>query len=147
MIIPAQTLQSKPPLYPLQERYKFGSFTGGLGPAGYDISIAETIWLWPGRFLLASALEKFDVPNDMLGVVHDKSSWARRGVFVQNTVIEPGWRGFLTLEITSHRWNVFRIDAGTPIAQVIFHRLEAPTLEPYEGRYQDQPAGPQRAAR
>lgn len=120
-------------------------FSFGLSSAGYDIRIAETIWLWPFFGRLASAIERFRMPKDVLGIVHDKSSWARRFVTVQNTVIEPGWHGHLTLELTNHRpWPV-RIQAGTPIAQVVFHSLDSPTAQPYKGKYQDQAPGPQRA--
>jgi dCTP deaminase len=85
------------------------------------------------------------MPDDALGVVHDKSTWARRGVALQNTVIEPGWSGYLTLEITMHAWRFLHIRCGTPIAQVLFHRLEKPTDQPYRGRYQNQARGPQSA--
>jgi len=81
----------------------------------------------------------------VLAQVCDKSIWARRGVAVQNTIIEPGWRGHLTLEITYARWHPLRICAGDPIAQIIFFRLEQPTDQPYRGRYQDQKSGPQPA--
>jgi dCTP deaminase len=38
-----------------------------------------------------------------MGIVHDKSTWARRGLVVQNTVIEPGWHGYqTTIELTNH---------------------------------------------
>lgn len=85
------------------------------------------------------------MPNDVLAKVSDKSTWARRGIAVQNTVIEPGWRGFLTLEITNHGKQIIDIAAGMPIAQIIFHRLEAPAENPYSGKYQNQAAGPQPA--
>jgi dCTP deaminase len=97
--------------------------------------------------MLASTIEHFDMPNDVMAIVHDKSTWARRGVAVQNTVIEPGWRGWLTLEITMHAWRLLRIRSGTPIAQIVFHRLEAPTERSYQGKYQDQRRGPQPAIR
>jgi dCTP deaminase len=133
--------------------------TFGLGPAGYDIRAAEDVDIPPGGFVLGSSFEQFDMPLDMLGVVHDKSSWARKGLCVQNTVIEPGWRGFLTLEYTNHLpdcpevdrcpagwpWNWIHIKQGDPIAQIIFHMLDEPTVQPYEGKYQDQEAGPQKA--
>lgn len=61
---------------------------------------------------------------------------------MQNTVIEPGWRGFLTIELAHHGGEVLRIEAGTPIAQILFHRLESPTIRPYSGKYQDQPDRP-----
>src|SRR5438045_553731 len=85
------------------------------------------------------------MPNDVMAIVHDKSTWARRGVAVQNTVIQPGSRGWLTLEITVHAWRFLRIRAGTPIAQLVFHRLEAPTERGYNGKYQNQRRGPQPA--
>lgn len=143
--IPAQTIRKLRPIEPFCERTVHNGMTYGLGPAGYDVRIAETLVLLPGEFMLASTIERFDMPNDILAVVHDKSSWARRGLTVQNTIIEPGWRGFLTLELTNHSDSVIYIDEGSPIAQIIFHRLEEPTEIPYQGRYQDQEAGPQPA--
>ncbi len=85
------------------------------------------------------------MPNSVMGIVHDKSSWARHGVAVQNTVIEPGWRGYLTLELTNHSQQTRTIKPGDPIAQIVFHWLDEPTKQPYEGKYQDQAAGPQEA--
>jgi len=77
--------------------------------------------------------------------VHDKSSWARKGLFVQNTIGEPVWRGFLTLELSNETKEWIYLDAGTPIAQVIFEQLDEPTIQPYKGKYQDQESGPQPA--
>jgi dCTP deaminase len=89
------------------------------------------------------------IPNDVLIVAHDKSSWARRGLAVQNTIFEPGWRGYATLELTNHGRSSLTISAGDPIAQVVCHLLTEPTRQPYgfngTGKYQDQEAGPQPA--
>lgn len=129
----------------------FGGVTYGLSEAGYDIRLKQSLIfsmtnmgphilkdndLVAGRFIIASAIEEFDMPSNLVGIVHDKSSWARQGVSVFNTVIEPGWRGFLTLEIVFHGSREVIIPAGAGIAQVIFHE----TLEHrhYQGRYQDQ---------
>jgi dCTP deaminase len=147
MILPAQEIRKLRPLDPLVERTVAFGATYGLGPAGYDVRIAETVSLWPGRFLLASTIERFDMPDDVIGIVHDKSTWARRGVALRNTVIEPGWRGWLTLDVTMHGWRFLRIRAGTPIAQILFHRLELPIEQGYQGKYQDQQRGPQSAIR
>jgi dCTP deaminase len=143
VIIPAQTLRRIRPLEPFCERTQHNGMTYGLGPAGYDVRIAETVTV--GRFVLASTIERFDLPNDVLAQVCDKSTWARRGIAVQNTIIEPGWRGFLTIELTNHGDAHIEIQAGDPIAQIIFFRLEEPTALPYAGRYQDQERGPQGA--
>ena len=115
--------------------------TFGLGPAGYDVRVAERIVLHPGGAALASTIEHFDMPADVLGKVADKSTWARLFLAVQNTIIEPGWRGHLTLELSNHGSEVLRIEPGMPIAQIILHLLDAPTEAPYNGKYQDQCAG------
>jgi dCTP deaminase len=113
----------------------------GLSEAGYDIRIKQDVILHPfKRFALASTIEKFHMPYDLVGIVHDKSTWARRGLSVFNTVIEPGWKGYLTLELVYHGWKPLHIPAGAGIAQVIFHKLESRTT--YVGKYQDQPDRP-----
>ena len=148
MILPAQTiralcnppsfLQQKPMVSPFTERGVFQGMSFGLSAAGYDIRVKQDIRLLPDKFILASAIEEFHFPNDILGVVHDKSSLARRGLSVFNTVIEPGWFGFLTLELRNQGDDIINLSAGAPIAQIIFHRLEAPTQLPYQGKYQGQ---------
>lgn len=141
MILPAQKIRAihPRPFEPFVERTVHpNGFSFGLSSAGYDIRIAQTIKLRPNEFALCSSWEKFHVPNDIMQFVKDKSSWARLGLSVQNTVIEPGWRGFLTLELNNHGRNTLIIEEGAPIAQIIFHRLEEATEAPYTGKYQDQ---------
>jgi dCTP deaminase len=137
-ILPAQTIRALRPIYPFHERSVANGRSFGLSSAGYDVRIKQTIWLWPFWGRLASTIEHFDLPNDVLARVCDKSSNARKFVTVQNTVCEPGWRGHLTLELTRRLPWPIRIKAGTPIAQIIFERLEEPTEQPYSGRYQNQ---------
>lgn len=139
-----------------------GPTSHGLTEAGYDIRIKQDVMFspegyqgsaqrpyvrvrepdtstWheaPGRFTLASAMEEFQMPGNLVGVVHDKSSWARRGLSVFNTVIEPGWYGFLTLELVFHGQAPLEIPAGAGIAQVLFSRTAEPAF--YAGKYQNQ---------
>lgn len=129
----------------------FDKITASYGEsfAGYDIRLAEDVTLASGYTFLASSLERFQMPADVIGIVHDKSTWARRGLAVQNTVIEPGWRGYLTLELSwaplfecPNRVSL-RLEKGWPIAQVLFHEVGGEVA--YEGKYQDQEAGPQGA--
>ena len=136
----------------------------GLGEAGYDIRIRQAIRFaenpWgkriaevqcattgydcrKGSFALASAMEEFQMPDDLVGIVHDKSTWARRGLSVFNTVIEPGFRGGLTLELVYHGSEELIIPAGAGIAQVMFHSLAEPAQ--YAGKYQGQSSNPEPA--
>lgn len=145
MIASNQTLWKLKPVAPMCSRSKFNGMTYGVGPAGIDLRIAEDIYLDPNGFKLASCLERFEMPFNLLGVVHDKSTWARLGLCVQNTVIEPGWHGYLTIELTNHSNKLLDIKRGTPICQVVFHVLDETTSLPYEGKYQDQKKGVQEA--
>jgi dCTP deaminase len=109
----------------------------GLSEAGYDIRIRQSLWLFPFRkFKLASTVERFQMPANLVGVVHDKSTWARRGLSVFNTVIEPGWEGWLTLELVYHGFKPLYIPKETGIAQVLFHEISEPRM--YNGKYQNQ---------
>lgn len=119
----------------------------GCGACGYDVRIRETILMPPGSFALASTLERFMMPNDIAAFVTDKSSMARIGISVQNTKIDPGWQGFLTLEISNHSSETIQLIGGQPIAEITFHYLDKPTDRPYRGKYQYQPARPQPAIR
>jgi len=145
MILTPKMLREIKPVKPFVERAVANGMTYGLGPAGYDVRIAENVLLKPGAFALASTVERFTMHNDVIGFVHDKSTWARQGLAVQNTVIEPGWQGWLTLELTNHGYGELMIEEGSPIAQVIFHLLPEETDLPYGGKYQNQQRGPQPA--
>lgn len=126
----------------------------GLSEAGYDIRIKQDVVFYKpnnkeylsgvivdgefsqGDFCLASAIEEFQMPSDLVGVVHDKSTWARQGLSVFNTIIKPSWKGFLTLELVYHGRGDLRIPAGAGIAQVIFHQTSCNAY--YDGKYQNQ---------
>ena len=150
MILPAQRIRflcsgafgQRPMLHPFHERTVVNGMTFGLGPAGYDVRIKQSLTLECGDFVLASTVERFAMPNDVLAKVADKSTWARRGLAVQNTIIEPGWNGWLTLELTNHGKSPIKIEAGSPIAQIIFHQLLEPTETPYRGKYDHQADNP-----
>jgi len=135
-------LYAKPLKPMLAVKVRENGVSHGLSEAGYDIRIKQAVTLHPlRRFVLASSIERFEMPRNLVGVVHDKSTWARRKVSVFNTVIEPDWRGWLTLEIVYHGWKPLRIPAGAGIAQVIFHELSV-RASYGDGKYQDQPDAP-----
>ena len=145
MILSAQTIRRREIVSPFNERTVAHGMTYGLGPSGYDIRIAETVTLEPRSYTLASAIEHLTMPADVMGTVADKSTWARQFLTVQHTIIEAGWAGWLTLELTNHSDHTIVLKAGMPIAQVVFMQLDAPTERPYDGKYQHQKPGPQPA--
>lgn len=162
MIINGKTLLEMAPIKDMfSEKIKAYGVSHGLGEAGYDIRLKQDVCFEPdlgakgmifiggsedhtsshnGRFVIASAMEQFQMPSVLTGIVHDKSTWARQGLSVFNTVIEPGFIGGLTLELVYHGSKRLEIPAGAGIAQVIFHRVVCPAE--YDGKYQNQSTEP-----
>lgn len=143
MILNGRKLYDARPLSPMSGmKLREHGVSYGLSEAGYDLRIKQAITLHPlRRFAIVSTIERFNMPENFVAIVHDKSTWARRGLSVFNTVIEPGWRGWLTLELVYHGWKPLRIPAGAGIAQAIFH--ETAEARSYgNGKYQDQPDRP-----
>ena len=142
MVINGQQLLKTKPLYPMYEtKERFNGVSFGLSEAGYDVRLAQDVTLHGfKKFSLASTVENFSMPNNTVGILHDKSSLIRQKVFVGNTVLEPGWEGFLTLEIFYMGYLPIKLKAGQGIGQVIFHQL-AETAN-YDGKYQHQPNRP-----
>ena len=145
MILAPDTIRELGILSPCRDNEKLFGVSRGLSHAGYDLSLDGHVVVPSKGLTLAAAQELFTMPDDLVGVVHDKSTWARIGLTVQNTVVEPGWRGYLTLELVNHTNIAIALPNGVGIAQVVFHRMERPSSRPYNGKYQDQPSGPQRA--
>ena len=155
-VINGKTLLAKKPIKNMfKDKIREHGVSYGMGEAGYDIRLKQEIRFFPsnmgplvfvdghleeGRFCIASAMEEFQMPSDLVGVVHDKSTWARQGLSVFNTVIEPGFKGGLTLELVFHGNKNLTIPAGAGIAQVIFSSLAHDAC--YEGKYQNQSTEP-----
>ena len=101
--------------------------------------------LSPNEFVLAHSVEYIRMPSYLVGFVLDKSSLARRGLSVQNTCIEPGWEGIITLELHNMSSRNITIVEGMGIAQLCFAVLETIPVLPYNiknngkpGKYQNQ---------
>jgi len=143
MIVNGKSLLAARPLSPtLDRKYRAHGVSYGLSEAGYDIRIKQEVRLNPeNRFALASTVERFHMPVHLVGIVHDKSTWARQALSVFNTVIEPGWEGYLTLELVYHGNGELIIPAGVGIAQVLFHAL-VNDASYGDGKYQNQPDQP-----
>jgi dCTP deaminase len=136
---------SRPMIEPFCERATFNGMSYGLSSCGYDMRLDQMVQLHHGVMVLASTQERVRIPTNLVGYVKDKSSWARQGLTVANTVLEPGWYGYITLELTWHGNPAVpapTLYPGTPIVQVQFEMLDAPTDQPYAGKYQDQERGP-----
>jgi dCTP deaminase len=98
--------------------------------------VSNYIDLEPHQFVLASTIERFQMPLDVIGFCMGKSTYRRCGLVYDMTPLEPEWEGQLTLEFNPLA--PVRLYVGEGIAQIVFHRGDVPMNGYGEGKYQNQ---------
>src|SRR5947208_9614603 len=95
----------------------------------------------PNSFALAETVEYLEIPRDIIAICVGKSTYARIGIIVNVTPLEPEWRGKVTIEISNTTPLPAKVYAGEGIAQILFFRADAVCRTSYAdkaGKYQDQ---------
>ncbi|MBI5194765.1 MAG: dCTP deaminase [Nitrospirae bacterium] len=95
----------------------------------------------PNSFVLATSVEYFHIPRDVIVICLGKSTYARCGIVVNVTPLEPEWEGHVTIEISNTTPLPAKIYANEGIAQVIFLGAEEMCRVSYKdkaGKYQAQ---------
>ena len=147
-----------------------GGISYGLSSYGYDIRVANEFKIFtninntvidpkdfdarsfvdsktevciipPNSFALASTVEYFRIPRDVLTLCVGKSTYARCGIIVNVTPFEPEWEGYVTLEISNTTPLPAKIYANEGIAQVLFFQSDEVCEVSYadkKGKYQAQ---------
>ena len=96
--------------------------------------------LRPRAYALGVSVETFNIPANVLGICYCKSTYARCGLMVNTTPLEPGWRGQLVIELANLTDLPMKVYANEGIAQVVFFQGDVPsiTYADRSGKYQDQ---------
>ena len=105
-----------------------------------DIKAAECV-VPPNSFALARSLEKFKIPREVLAICLGKSTYARCGIIINVTPLEPGWEGYLTIEISNTTPLPAKIYSNEGIAQLLFFggdQLCETSYSDRKGKYMDQ---------
>lgn len=95
----------------------------------------------PNSFVLARTVEYFRIPRNVLTICLGKSTYARCGIIVNVTPLEPEWEGFITLEFSNTTNLPAKIYANEGVAQVIFIEADEVCEVSYKdrkGKYQGQ---------
>ena len=88
----------------------------------------------PNSFALARTVEYFRIPDDVLVICLGKSTYARCGLIVNVTPLEPGWEGHVTLEISNTTPLPAKVYANEGVAQFLFLKGDSPCEITYAAR-------------
>ena len=95
----------------------------------------------PNSFALARTVEYFRIPRDVIVIALGKSTYARCGIILNVTPLEPEWEGIVTLEVSNTTPLPAKIYANEGIAQVLFFESDEVCETSYKdkaGKYQAQ---------
>ena len=95
----------------------------------------------PNSFVLARTVERFKIPRNVLVICVGKSTYARCGIIVNVTPLEPEWEGYVTLEFSNTTNLPAKIYANEGCAQMLFLESDEACMTSYKdrgGKYQDQ---------
>jgi len=115
-------------------------------PKNFDITKFEKIKsdnyiIESNNFVLGKSFEYFRIPRDILVVVFGKSTYARCGLIVNITPLEPEWEGYITIAIINPLNHKIKVYANEGIAQAVFLKTENLCEISYkdkQGKYQAQ---------
>lgn len=110
-------------------------------PQGFVDVNRDVCIIPPNSFALARTLEYFRIPRNVLTICLGKSTYARCGIIVNVTPLEPEWEGHVTLEFSNTTPLPARIYANEGVAQVIFLESDEDCAVSYRdrgGKYQHQ---------
>jgi dCTP deaminase len=98
-----------------------------------EVAEGEPFILHPGEFVLGSTLERVAIPDDMVARLEGKSSLGRLGLLIHSTAgyVDPGWDGYLTLELSNVANLPITVYPGMKIGQISFFRLTTAAQAPY----------------
>jgi dCTP deaminase len=102
---------------------------------------AGSYWIPPNSYVLGRSLEYFRIPRKVLAICQGKSTYARCGLIVNVTPLEPEWEGYITISLANTSPVPIRVYSGEGIAQVIFLQagsLCATSYADRKGKYQAQ---------
>ncbi len=109
----------------------------------------STIVLKPGELVLARIYERITIPDDYVGLIFCRSSFARMGLSVScgAEFINPGWSGHMPLQIINHGKAKVRVYPYLPMVQLVLVKLTTKSHAPYGceslgSKYPDDDGGP-----
>jgi len=108
-----------------------------LNGAGYDLRLGGDLAMPPGEHRLAATLERVEIGETLVGTLHIRSTLARSGIIASLALVDPGFRGQLTISLFNAGSEQFSMAKNGRFLQIVLHQLGSKTHRPYAGKYQD----------
>ncbi|TMI50020.1 dCTP deaminase [Candidatus Bathyarchaeota archaeon] len=108
-----------------------------VNPAGIDLRIDRDVRLEPKQHSLVASIERVELSDHIVGFLHLRSSLAREGLFASLALVDPGFRGQLTVSLYNSGDSAVNLAKGERFIQLSLLRLGKPTINKYAGRYQN----------
>ena len=96
---------------------------------------AEVYCLAPGKYYLCTTMERVNMQRNLVAFILPRSTLFRCGVSLRTAVVDPGYRGILTLGIRNESDHEFALERGSRICQIVFSEVKGEATN-YEGKYQ-----------
>ncbi len=103
----------------------------------YVIEKGDSFIIHPGEKVLLTTIEYIKLPDDIMAFVNLRSTYARLGIMAPPTIVDAGFEGNITIEITGGAFPV-KLYKGDRFLHLIFAKLTSPVEKPYAGEYQGQ---------
>ncbi len=87
--------------------------------------------------MLVASMERVELSNRIVGFLHLRSSLAREGLFASLALVDPGFRGQLTVSLYNSGDSAVHLAKGERFIQLSLLRLGKPAINKYAGRYQN----------
>ncbi len=108
-----------------------------LNPAGLDLRVDRNVKLDPRRQTLAATIERIELSETFLGILHIRSSLAREGIVASLALVDPGFHGQLTVSLYNAGDRLVSLRRGERFIQLSLLRLGTPATQTYIGKYQN----------
>lgn len=100
----------------------------------YPLTSGLVFDLEPHSIVLGRTIEYIKMPKNVMAYVITKSTYARCGIMMPPTILEPGWEGTITLEIINNTDCIVELYAEEGIAQIVFVELDERPITSYDER-------------
>ena len=94
--------------------------------------------LGPGEHVLLSTLELIGMPDDLIGFVELRSTWARHGLALPPTIIDAGFKGTVTLAVFNTAPYSIKLTPKQRFAHIVFAKTSSKVADTYAGSYSGQ---------